>query len=186
MNTRYHPYYCEENIWFLCGEISDEAWVVFATNPERCCSARYMRASPEPDLPVFWDYHVFLISRPASGPCLAWDPDCTLGMPLPLDEYLKQVFYQAADQDLSPFFRVVSAQAFQAHFSSDRRHMCRKGEDKPESPPPWPAIYHDENHTLGRFIDLDDHLWVGQWLDAAGVLSRFASGAGQHETEDLP
>jgi protein N-terminal glutamine amidohydrolase len=148
---RYCPYFCEENVWHLCSDDTVgiplvERRAVFVTNEARQVRMRHQRAGNL----VVWDYHVVLM-----GDGRVWDLDCTLGMPLGLDEWLGTV-------DDSAKFRVVDASEFVRTFASDRSHMQESGHRLPE----WPPIGHGMN--LLRFIDLADPI-AGVVVDKAGL-----------------
>lgn len=55
-NFLYTPYYCEENIWQLCGEskFTKKSWVIFISNVSGTC-AIWKQKLAEPHLPVVWD-----------------------------------------------------------------------------------------------------------------------------------
>jgi hypothetical protein len=150
---RYCPYFCEENVWHLCGD--DAVGIplaarraVFVTNEARQVRMRHQRAGNGGV--VIWDYHVVLM-----GQGRVWDLDCTNGMPLALADWL-------VDVDDTAKFRVVDAAEFVRTFASDRSHMSGSGHPVPA----WPPIGHGMN--LLRFLDLDDAI-AGVVVDKAGL-----------------
>ena len=162
--SRYAPYYCEENVWWLAQE---PHWVdpsvVVVTNPSRTVAMSAQRASKD-GTPVVWDYHVVLLDRGA-----VWDLDCVLGMPLPARRWIEASFDSRAPAHLAPRFRVLARETYVARFASDRRHMRRPDGSWLVDPPPWPAI--GGAHDLERLLDLDDPSY-GAWLDLLDFTSR--------------
>ena len=174
---RYCPYFCEENIWHLCGDVDvtdatgavvplDERAAVFVSNAARQVRMRHQRAGGGGI--VIWDYHVVMLARPG----LVWDLDCVLGAPLAVDEWVRASF---VDRDAARF-RVVDAPTFVTTFASDRSHMAGSGQPAP----PWPPIggapagrgHGDgDGMNLMRFVDMTDP-FVGDVVDAAGLLRR--------------
>lgn len=144
MSAFYAPFYCEENIWHLCGErrFSDRrAVVVVVSNQSRTCALWAQRAAPRALEPVIWDYHVILGVREPSG-WVVWDPDTTLEAPTDLGAYLGATFLPLPSSlsALAPRFRLIAAARYRADFSSDRAHM-RSSDGRWSAPPPaWPPI----------------------------------------------
>jgi len=93
--------------------------------------AVWRQASGRPDAAVVWDYHVVAAAVDAAGDAWVWDADTTLPWPCSLPAYLAGAFGYGGGTDvparLSPRFRVVAADAYVAHFSSDRSHMRANG-----------------------------------------------------------
>lgn len=178
--TRYTPYYCEENIWWLCQEPRCHAArreVVFISNELRACALFCQRAAPAPDLPVLWDYHVVLAVHRERG-VEVWDLDSTQGAPLSASDWLALTFGPAArlPEELHPRFRVVDADAYLAAFSSDRGHMRGPDGSWQAPPPEWPCIGQGEP-TLARFVDVGSP-FVGEVLGLDALRERWkAAGA---------
>jgi hypothetical protein len=191
---RYHPFYCEENIWHLCQStrvIGLRRRVVFVSNPSRTVLFFGQRAG-ETDGVVIWDYHVFLLAHAQRWQ--VWDPDGIAGCPVTTDEYLARAFpylYRPAGHDgggevagsalspqagvnpaLVPDFRVTDADDYVAHFGSDRRHMRDAHGAWNRPPPPWSCL--GQGHNLHRFVDVtgDFH---GEVLDFPAFVERYAS-----------
>jgi protein N-terminal glutamine amidohydrolase len=150
---RYHPFYCEENIWHLCrsGEVTE---VVFITNPARRVALWHQKAAP-PDRPIVWDYHVIA----ADGRDL-WDLDSRLGCPIGRADYLEATFATVGLQppEYDPRFAVVAAADFVRDFRSDRSHMRGPDGSWQAPPPPWPAIADSSNldhYLTGATLTLD-------------------------------
>ncbi|KAG7372331.1 glutamine amidase [Nitzschia inconspicua] len=156
------PCYCEENVWRLAfrklyQQQYDTAlsnlqfFVVFVSNPKACVPMFHQLASTNRNKPIFWDYHVILVStgtvrndgddtaRPSS---LVWDMDSHLSCPCPFQEYIDAVFwdYHKWPHEYTPHFRVVDAMSFLRHFSSDRSHMLQSDGTWNATPPPYDCI----------------------------------------------
>jgi hypothetical protein len=169
---RYQPFYCEENVWWLCGEPdlgSRRASAVFLTAPAGCCPMLNQRAAP-PGRWIAWDYHAVLVD----GRGRVWDLDSSLPLPSPGRGWLEESFAPASrlPPAYRPRFRVVPCGQFRADFASDRSHMRdpRGGWLRP--PPPWPPIgrgnrlpeYLDPHGpTPGRLMSLTE---FRDWIDA--------------------
>ncbi len=148
----YQAYYCEENVWRLCVHerlAGVPLRVVFASNAARRCPVWCMRAG-EVDEPVLWDYHVFLLVW--RGEWRVWDLDSTLGLDVPLEDYLALSF-RLGSGPLAPRFRVVEAALFLAEFRSDRNHMRDRGRWL-APPPPWPAPSPEGVSNLQDWIEM--------------------------------
>lgn len=173
------PYYCEENVWRLCAEpsiVGQPRAALIISNAARRVAVNYQRAGSVPDSPIVWDYHVVLAVCGEAG-WEIWDVDCTLGMPLPLDEYLRRSFGlpEGFGEALAPYFRVVEAQEYRATLNTDRRHMRSDSGEYLAPPPTWPTI--GEGSNLMRLVDLEDDI-VGTVVDldgVAGALGRLAA-----------
>lgn len=141
--------------------------VVFVSNPKACVPMFHQRASSSRDSAVYWDYHVLLISSTvsssnnrtddtsSSSSSWVWDMDSHLPCPCPLNDYLETAFafgngrlIQNQNQTktttwpsyFAPYFRVVDAETFLRHFSSDRSHMKRRDGSWSAPPPIYDCI----------------------------------------------
>lgn len=165
----YHPYYCEENIWHLAGKtpfLSREAVVVIAIG----AAMWHQRAAARPELPIVWDYHVFLFARlDAPSPWQCWDLDTALPLPCDVATYLRLSFRSHLHAGV---FRVMSAADYRLHLASDRSHMRDQRGHYRQPPPPWPPI--GSGHTLPQLIDPSDHTIGGALLRLTEVQDRFA------------
>ena len=146
--SQYCPFYCEENVFRLCerraaqGPSTRDDFVVFATGAPVW---RQVRGDP-----VFWDYHVFLVSG-----ARCFDLDTELDFPCGLREYVLASF-RPSEFDAAQVFRVVPAEEFLRHFSSDRAHMLDPLTGSYLAPPPtWACIRGDADHpsNLLEYID---------------------------------
>ncbi len=171
---RYHPCYCEENVWWLCqhqGVASFDRWVVFISNAERRCALFQQQAGPA-GRAVVWDYHVILVVR-GDHQAQAWDLDSRLSLPCGLFDYLAQTF-PFGEGAFAPRFRVVEAADFLRSFVTDRSHMRAPDGRWRAPPPPWPAPGAEgQAANLMRFIDMDDTI-AGAVVDLPGLVRRFA------------
>jgi protein N-terminal glutamine amidohydrolase len=152
------PCYCEENVWRLAfrklyqqtNELKTttlQYYVIFVSNPKACVPIYQQRASTHPNKPIFWDYHVILLSTQKSTsknysnkqqpPCLVWDMDSHLPCPCPFDRYMEAAFwdYPQWPPEYRPYFRVVDAATYLRYFSSDRSHM-KQSDGTWSAPPP--------------------------------------------------
>lgn len=192
--SRYQPFYCEENVWWILRDLAErrvvpassapapagasppersDAYAVFITNRTRAVAVWEQRLAP-PGEPVIWDYHVIAVIGGR-----AWDLDSRLGAPAPLGRYLTHSFrpLPAEAHPLAPVFRVVPASTFLARFSTDRSHM-RTAEGWRAPPPDWAPprpptkVGGIASMTLPRFLDLDDPIG-GDVVDLAGLCRRF-------------
>ncbi|KAL4425725.1 hypothetical protein ABPG75_009741 [Micractinium tetrahymenae] len=147
----YQACYCEENVWLLARSLqashagsSLQLFAVFVSNHSKTVPLWRQRAAAHPDSPVVWDYHVFLLARPAQGPALVLDLDSTLEpFPCTLGQYRRGALLGSAGGLPAQYqrcYRVVPAQLFLAHFASDRSHMREAGGGWLQPPPPWPPI----------------------------------------------
>lgn len=183
---RYAPYWCEENVWHLCQETAalpaaqDRRWALFITNPHKTVAMWGQRAAAGRD-PTVWDYHVVLVASVA-GRLEVWDLDTIWGAPVAAKRYLEQSF-RAVSNEYLPLFRIVPANAYAAHFSSDRSHM-RHGDGYRVPPPPWPAIHRPEaGMNLMRFLDVNDP-FVGRVTDLFSLVPALWELAGEPAQEE--
>jgi hypothetical protein len=167
----YHPFYCEENIYLLCrdlsgtgGEVSaggdagddrgtEDGEVIIITNPARTCAMARQKAAPPGDM-IIWDYHVIL-----HRDGFIYDFDSRLGFRSPAREYIGLSFPPATPPALRPLFRLITARTWLKEFSSDRRHMRGPGGEWLKLPPPWPPLRGPGArgpHELARILDCGD------------------------------
>jgi hypothetical protein len=151
MGLRYHPFYCEENAWWLCADPAlgpGERHVVFLVSQAGRCPMLHQRAAP-PDRLIAWDYHVVVVD--AQG--RIWDLDSRLPLPSPGTEWLDLTFALAdrLPAIYAPRLRVITADAFRRDFASDRGHMRDRRGRLQRPPPPWPPI--GEGMNLPLYLD---------------------------------
>mmetsp|Transcript_6079 Transcript_6079/g.7857 ORF Transcript_6079/g.7857 Transcript_6079/m.7857 type:complete len:219 (-) Transcript_6079:925-1581(-) len=138
------PYYCEENIWRLAYRKKHECpgdrfWVVFISNSIKNIPMFEQKASSDPSTSVCWDYHVILLtvrSEELGGAVLVFDIDSNLPYPCPLSGYIQRSFPYEWPLPFSPLFRVVEADLYLQHFSSDRMHMYNQEKGTWNAAPP--------------------------------------------------
>lgn len=170
----YQPFYCEENVWWLCAEPllgtkprvcdrPDQRRVVLIVNRFGHCPFAGQRAG-RPNQVIWWDYHCVLLD----GLGRIWDLDTRLGLPLPALDWLAGSFpfIGRLPPDLTPRFRLVPAAEFRRDFASDRRHMRGADGHWYRPPPPWPPI--GSGYTLPRYLGLGGD-GPGELLDWAAL-----------------
>lgn len=175
-DVRYQPFYCEENVFHLCGHDAfrgRRAHAVVISGSLGGFVMWHQRAARSPKAPLFWDYHVILL---AEDPWEAWDLDTTLGLPFPADAYLRRSFHPGVPPDLLPIFRLVEAELFVATLASDRSHM-RGPDGRFERPPPsWPPVSAPERGSnLRRFVDMSDP-FAGEVMSLEALIARVGGG----------
>lgn len=124
--------------------------MLWITNPAKSCAVYCMRAG-KPGAPVFWDYHVVLLTYGSAWQ--VWDLDTTLGLPVALADYLKFSF-RIESGALAPRFRLVPAEIFRQAFRSDRQHM-HTDNGWLAAPPSWPALSPAGTSNLEDWINLE-------------------------------
>lgn len=169
----YWPYYCEENIWHLCGAPEaqgDERLVALISNPTREVAVWHQKAARLPDEPVIWDYHVVLLVRHGNQ-WRVWDLDSVLGVPLDVEQWLVASFAGTAQlpESFAPYFRILPADQYRQELATDRRHMRRPDGTWVSPPPPWPTI--GEGSNLAQLIDMGQ-AHQGSVVDLDGLWSR--------------
>lgn len=171
MTHRYHPLYCEENVFHLCGHPDVAARApaaVFIRGAGAHCVMWHQRLAEGPGEPVVWDYHVVLLAR---DPWQVFDLDTTLALPCDALSYLRRSFRPELSlrREFVPWFRVVPADELARTFASDRSHMRTHSGEWTAAPPPWPAI--GQGTTLARFLDRRDAI-AGEVLDLPALIDR--------------
>ena len=151
---RYTPFYCEENVWFLCKDPrfrNYDAKVVLITNKEQKCPFWQHQLCESSDNPVYWDYHVILIFCDQNW--MVWDFDSILECPVSLKKYITKTFKypEISLQKYEPVFKIIDSSFYVAHFSSDRSHMKLPNGGWLAPPPPWEPIH---SGTISNFVNL--------------------------------
>lgn len=137
---RYQPFYCEENIWWLCVEpplgVHIEL-VIFVASLSGICPIAEQQAGAA-DGVAWWDYHCIALDQKRR----IWDLDTKLPQPVAARIWIAHSFPQAAawPAPLRPLFRLVPSADYLRDFSSDRRHMRDAAGHWLQPPPPWPCI----------------------------------------------
>jgi protein N-terminal glutamine amidohydrolase len=161
---KYHPFFCEENIWHLCAEDLDmeDPTVIIISNATRTVAVAEQRPGGEHGT-VMWDYHVVLAGT-RKDVWHVWDLDTKLPFPSAASEWLFQSFERFMDlpPELAPHFRVMPATVYREHLASDRSHMRDETGEWRSPPPPWDPP--GDGHTLEDFIDMTQDK-IGQSLN---------------------
>uniref|UniRef100_A0A8C4NE84 Protein N-terminal glutamine amidohydrolase n=1 Tax=Eptatretus burgeri TaxID=7764 RepID=A0A8C4NE84_EPTBU len=174
----------EENIWKLCESLRnrsdqpvsiDEFFVVFISNDAKRTPLWMQRSRRGSDEFVLWDYHVILL-HVAQDQSLVYDLDTTLPFPCSLEIYVQDAL--RADEMLRQcyrrMFRVVRADAYLAHFASDRSHMKTPAGDWIHIPPSYPCIHTAESTmNIYDFISMDPARGWGHVLDYEQFVRKF-------------
>jgi len=169
----YCPYYCEENIWHLCGNplLGDGGRIVLlVSNPNRQVAIWAQRSAATSTAAVLWDYHVIAAAQTADTWNI-WDLDTRLGLPLPAEVYLQQSFPPVPPR-FAPRFRLLTCADYRRLLASDRRHMRGADGHYLQPPPQWPPI--GQGHNLDRCIDMNDN-FGGELLNLEGLRAYFSA-----------
>ncbi|MEA3639579.1 MAG: hypothetical protein VBE63_06510 [Lamprobacter sp.] len=171
---RYQPFYCEENIWWLCAEPPPAVCleqVIFIASPCGLCPIAEQRAA-DADGVAWWDYHCVGLDAERR----IWDLDSRLSLPVAASSWLDRSFPQADDwpTPLQPLFRLIPRAAYLQDFRSDRSHMRNADGSWMQPPPPWSCIGFSyssdpDSSRLDRYRDLSKHEGPGVVLDLAGL-----------------
>ncbi|KAK0596236.1 hypothetical protein LWI29_013961 [Acer saccharum] len=163
------PFYCEENVYFLCKKLcangvadadGSDLYVVFISNEKKQIPLWHQKASKRADGVILWDYHVVCIQRKRGGDsrCLVWDLDSSLPFPSPLASYVSETIRPSFQlfSEYQRFFRIVHAPIFLCFFASDRRHMKDPTGNWIAEPPSYePIVAEDKTvHNLNEFIEI--------------------------------
>lgn len=176
----YTAFYCEENIWHLAADPRvgvGERVVAVIANETGGVACFGQRAAATLGDPVFWDYHVVLLHRPAGGRWAVWDLDTVHGCPQPASEWLEATFGPPGHlpRAFAPMFRLMTADAWRRTLVSDRSHMRAVDGRWLQPPPSWPPIGAGPS-TLRRLADPRDP-FAGELVDR-DELERRLSAAG--------
>ncbi|CAL4900510.1 unnamed protein product [Urochloa decumbens] len=148
------PFYCEENIYMLCKELTrigvadpmgSDLYVVFISNEEKKIPLWHQKASNSDEGFICWDYHVICIQvKRNKGEILdlVWDLDSDLPFPSPFNQYVSDAIRPLAfgDSIYRRLFRVVHAPLFLQSFASDRSHMKNPAGNWIQLPPNYDPI----------------------------------------------
>lgn len=167
--VKYAPFYCEENVLWLCPSLGKQAFAVLVTNTRRRVEMRRQRAGEPTGGDVVWDYHGFGLSHRERW--MVWDLDSSLPWPTLAGEYLRLSF--APQPQEQPLFRVVAADEYAHQFRSDRSHMVRPDGTWIQPPPPWPPADQRGGVHLGELLDPASPC-LGEVLSMSDMLRRYS------------
>ncbi|XP_062181357.1 protein N-terminal glutamine amidohydrolase-like [Phragmites australis] len=164
------PFYCEENVYFLCKElirigVADPAgtdlYIVFISNEEMKVPLWHQKASHSDDVFVLWDYHVICIEvKRNKGEVLdlVWDLDSNLPFPSPFLQYVSGAIRPLSfgDSIYRRLFRVIQAPMFLRSFASDRSRMKDLKGNWIQLPPEYEPIVAEDGTTnnLNEYITM--------------------------------
>ncbi|GAB4843861.1 Protein N-terminal glutamine amidohydrolase [Ancistrocladus abbreviatus] len=163
------PFYCEENVYFLCKKLctsgiaeaqGSDLFVVFISNDKGQIPLWHQKASHRADGVILWDYHAICIQKKRDGnsPHLVWDLDSSLQLPSPLNVYVAETIRPSFQlfPEFQRFFRIVHAPVFLHSFASDRRHMKDSNGNWTAQPPPYDPIIAEDGtvHNLNEYIEI--------------------------------
>ncbi|KAL8493982.1 hypothetical protein ACS0TY_024963 [Phlomoides rotata] len=163
------PYYCEENVYLLCGKLRDDGiakpdgsdlYVVIISNEKKQIPLWHQRASQRADGVILWDYHVICVQKRKESnlPDLVWDLDSTLPLPSPLATYVAETFRPSFPlfPEFLRVYRIVHAPNFLQFFASDRRHMKEPSGDWVAPPPSYEVIVAEDGttHNLNEYMEM--------------------------------
>ncbi len=151
--------FCEENVHRLMQAIHcswSDCVAIFVSNRQKTVHFKCHGHGG-----VVWDYHVVCACRKDNEEWLVFDASAeTLNFPEKLSVWLEKCFSKSIKASLQPMFRVVAADEFLTHFSSDRRHMIGTGKDFPSYPP---IFIENEGHNLfTHFVTMDKDKGYGK------------------------
>ena len=174
-NFLYRSCYCEENIWHLAREEwfrEREAMVVIVSGKGRYRRLWFQNNAESPETPVYWDYHVILLSFEEGW--WVWDLDTSLGLPVRADTYFHKTFLQqnidVAHSDV--ILRLVGAEEYVRKLSSDRAHMRLPSGEWVAPPPEWPMILQGKDSNLLDWININ-HATPGKVLTLAEFMQDY-------------
>ncbi|CAL8105165.1 unnamed protein product [Calicophoron daubneyi] len=160
----YTPNYCEENIYTLLQRLKEtqpdgDFYVLFISNPSASVAIfRQLKGSPDLDGLVVWDYHVVLLQGPKAS-SVVYDFDTTLAFPTSFKTYFELALRSNSQIPihLQRLYRLIAANLYLEHFSSDRRHMRRQDGSWIAPPPANKCIRGSRaasEHTLPNYLDM--------------------------------
>ena len=150
-STRYHPFYCEENLWWWCRTLSPgelaRAHVLIISNPERRAAVGLQRLGKPPGDFMVWDYHVVGHLQTESSPQLI-DFD-TSAETTTLDAAwwftTQERLLEWVVDEYHPLMRPIEGRRYLSDFSSTRRHMLDDAGQFIRPEPPWDPIQAESN-----------------------------------------
>ena len=96
-----------------------------------------------------------------------FDLDSTLGFPVKAESYFRHSFSTDyfVPEEYRPHFRLLTAEEYIRHFSSDRSHMKDERGNWLQTPPVWEAPFQAElGMNLFQFVQMEDD-FIGEVLD---------------------
>lgn len=158
-NLKYTANYCEENIWQLCQHpelLKQRNRVLFISSLSRN-SPLHFQKSARGDAPVWWDYHVILLTSKADTHFI-YDFDSTLPFPSEAEKYLSGTFQEVPTMkpDDQPLFKVIEAETYVLGFHSDRSHMKDQDGHWIFEPPAWSLIQSNGTLSLDSLLDFSN------------------------------
>ena len=143
---RYHPFYCEENLWWWTHGLSNKertaAHVLVISNPARRAAIGLQKLGHAPVGLMVWDYHVIGFQHLGTE---AWVIDFDTNAA----EHRIEASWWLATQsqiianvtpEFEPLFRPIQADTYYEAFSSTRSHMLNEEGDFIHPAPAWPCI----------------------------------------------
>ena len=127
-----------------------------------------------------WDYHVVFFDSVQSQ---IFDFDTVLPVPADAKMYFEETFPEihfSSNEVLQSLemiparIRIIPADQYITHFSSDRSHMLDETGNRLEPFPEWPAIQPGESATcLRSYWDQDEEINTSEVLDAIRFCKKF-------------
>ena len=172
-SLKYTPSYCEENIWQLAQEdcfSGDETLVALISGKGPYRPLWFQRSAEFYGAPVYWDYHVVLLSN--QNGWQVWDLDSRLDLACPAETYLQQTFLPSNHklEDADVIFRLIAAEDYLRSFASDRAHMQLPSGEWLAPPPDWPLIMPADKPNLLDWLDVANAT-PGRLMTLAELLS---------------
>ncbi|CAI0438294.1 unnamed protein product [Linum tenue] len=175
------PFYCEENIYFLCKKLCEngkanadgsDLFVVFISNEKKAVG--FLSNVFTKFVLLIWDNghlaasfkkcHSMYVQRKRDGDddetssTLVWDMDSSLPFPSPLDSYLSETTRPSFElfSDFQRFYRVVHAPVFLRGFASDRSHMKDSAGNWNAQPPAYEPVVAEDGtvNNLKEYMDI--------------------------------
>ncbi|KAL6530467.1 hypothetical protein OROMI_028356 [Orobanche minor] len=153
------PYYCEENVYFLCKKLVDDG-IAKSDGSDLYIPLWHQKASHRADGVILWDYHVISVQKRKESnlPHLVWDLDSSLPFPSPLPTYVAETIRPSFKlfSEFQRVFRIVHAPIFLRSFASDRRHMKDSAGNWLNPPPSYEAIVAQDGttHNLNEYMEM--------------------------------
>jgi hypothetical protein len=144
---RWWPFFCEENVAWLCRDAPWPMWALVVGNPARTVAVWGSTASDRSDRLVIWDYHVVAVAV-VDDTAFVLDHSCATSTVLSLSDWLQTSFRDSVAEPYRPRFRRYAAGAYLQALCSDRRHMRDEDGACLQPFPPWPGPREEEGSTV--------------------------------------